>query len=89
MSIVEDAKVFYRSTDKQSSVTSATVQSQVEDRHAEDKAAGKFAQNLDRLPVLKVGDAVIGQSKAIERYLATEFNLMGSDAMQAAQVSQP
>eukprot|EP00240_Pyramimonas_obovata_P013080 CAMPEP_0118925638 /NCGR_PEP_ID=MMETSP1169-20130426/3494_1 /TAXON_ID=36882 /ORGANISM="Pyramimonas obovata, Strain CCMP722" /LENGTH=259 /DNA_ID=CAMNT_0006866991 /DNA_START=89 /DNA_END=868 /DNA_ORIENTATION=- len=59
---------------------------QVEERHGEDKAAGKFAQNLDRLPLLKVGDAVIGQSKAIERYLAAEFNLMGADAIEAAQV---
>jgi len=58
----------------------------VEDRHAEDKAAGKFAINLDRLPLLLVDGGSIGQSKAIERYLAAEFDLMGTNTLQAAQV---
>lgn len=59
---------------------------QVEDRHAEDKAAGNFASNLDRLPMLNVDGTVFGQSKAIERYLASEFKLMGANALEAAQV---
>ncbi|KAK3288819.1 hypothetical protein CYMTET_3717 [Cymbomonas tetramitiformis] len=58
----------------------------VEDRHAEDKAAGRFEANLDRLPVLKVNGSAIGQSKAIERYLAQEFGLAGSNSIQAAQI---
>jgi len=34
------------------------------------KDTGKLAANMHRAPVLIVGDAVIGQSKSIERYLA-------------------
>jgi hypothetical protein len=38
----------------------------VESRHAEDKEAGVFAANLNRLPLLVLPDgAVVGQSKAI------------------------
>ena len=33
---------------------------------------------MDRAPVLSVGDMNIGQSKAIERYVAKRCNMMGS-----------
>lgn len=59
----------------------------VESRHAEDKEAGVFAANLNRLPLLVLPDgAVVGQSKAIERMVARELGLMGSTEVEAAQI---
>lgn len=74
-------------TDNRYSFSFVDGKPQVEDRHAEDKAAGLFTQNLDRLPLLKVdNNTVVGQSKAIERYLASQFNMMGVNDLEAAQV---
>ena len=42
------------------------------------KTAGDLKANMDRAPVLQVGDISIGQSKAIERYVAKMCNMMGS-----------
>lgn len=51
------------------------------------KESGKLAMNLDRAPVLVTPDgATIGQSKAIERFLARRFGLMGSNEVEAAQI---
>ena len=51
------------------------------------KESGELTMNLDRAPVLITPDAVsIGQSKAIERFLARRFGLMGSSETQAAQI---
>ena len=41
------------------------------------KEAGQLKANMDRAPVLMVGDVSIGQSKAIERYVAKVCNFMG------------
>ena len=50
------------------------------------KATGKFAANMDRVPVLIVGDAVIGQSKAIDRYVAKTCGMYGSNDIDAAMI---
>lgn len=53
----------------------------------EAKESGFLDMNLGRAPVLITSDGrAIGQSKAIERYLARKFNLMGDDDVEAAQV---
>ena len=43
------------------------------------KSAGEFLANMDRVPLLAVNDKIIGQSKAIERYIANKCNLMGNN----------
>ena len=49
--------------------------------------AGEMASNLDRVPVLIVGGTkAIGQSKAIERYVARRVGLMGADDIEAAMI---
>jgi len=50
------------------------------------KESGELDANLSRAPVLVVDDNVIGQSRAIERYLARKFGLMGSTDIEAAQI---
>lgn len=42
--------------------------------------------NLGRMPVLQVGEQSIGQSAAINFYLATVSGLMGEGAIEAAQI---
>jgi glutathione S-transferase len=51
-----------------------------------DKAAGKFVDNMDRLPLLQVGETCIAQSKAIERFVAKTVGMMGSNDVEAAQI---
>ena len=55
-----------------------------------DKAAGKFASNAGRLPILEITDGSVstsvGQSKSIERYIAKQCGLMGSSDVQALQI---
>lgn len=49
------------------------------------KEAGLLTMNLDRVPVLITPEgSLIGQSKAIERFLARRFGLMGSNETEAA-----
>lgn len=51
------------------------------------KESGQFGINMDRLPVLRVDDTVsIGQSRAIERYIAILSNLMGNEEVGHALV---
>lgn len=50
------------------------------------KENGDLDMNLGRAPLLVTSEGVIGQSKAIERYLAKKFNLMGSSDIEAAQI---
>ena len=50
------------------------------------KAQGELKANMDRAPLLFVGTDVIGQSKAIERYVARRGGLMGSNDIEAAQI---
>lgn len=54
----------------------------------EAKAKGELDASLGKVPYLEVDGVKIGQSKAIERFLAKELGLMGSSAVQAAQVDQ-
>jgi glutathione S-transferase len=42
------------------------------------KETGDLRPNMNRAPVLVVGDMKIGQSKAIERYVAKRCDMMGS-----------
>lgn len=51
------------------------------------KEAGDLLANLNRAPVLVTPEGVtVGQSKAIERFLARRFGLMGSDDVEAAVI---
>jgi len=52
----------------------------------EDKATGKLWQSMDKLPFLEVEGEVISQSKAIERFLASKFDMMGSTPLEAAKI---
>ncbi|RYG62542.1 hypothetical protein EON64_17675 [archaeon] len=55
---------------------------------SEAKAAGAFRVNMDRLPILEVGDSglQIGQSRAIERYISSRCGLLGRSAEESALV---
>ena len=52
----------------------------------EAKARGDLAANLNRVPILQLDDVQIGQSKAIERYIAKKCNLMGSNDEESALI---
>ena len=52
------------------------------------KAKGLLDVSLGKVPLLEVDGAQIGQSKAIERFLATQFGMMGSTPVEAGQVDQ-
>ena len=43
-----------------------------------DKESGALARNLGRAPLLLTDEGAIGQSKAMERYVAGQAGLMGS-----------
>mmetsp|Transcript_159240 Transcript_159240/g.305502 ORF Transcript_159240/g.305502 Transcript_159240/m.305502 type:complete len:230 (+) Transcript_159240:84-773(+) len=51
-----------------------------------DQAEGKLAISLGKVPILEVDGRRIAQSKAIERYLAKAFGMMGSDPFEEALV---
>ena len=51
-----------------------------------DKAEGKLWKSMDKLPFLEVEGEVIYQSKAIERFLAKKFDLMGSTPFEEAKI---
>ncbi len=50
------------------------------------KAAGELSANMDRAPLLVVGETKIGQSKAIERYVAAKCGMMGCSSEEAAVI---
>eukprot|EP00979_Chaetoceros_neogracilis_P010731 scaffold2576_cov265-Chaetoceros_neogracile.AAC.6 len=50
------------------------------------KESGDLDINLGRAPLLLVDGKPIGQSKAIERYLAKQFGLMGTSDIESAQI---
>ena len=50
------------------------------------KAAGKLVRSLGKLPFLRTAEVVIPQSKAIERYLARQFNMFGETELESALV---
>lgn len=51
-----------------------------------DKAAGKLDASLGKVPLLIVDGVEIAQSKAIERYVARKYGMMGSSDEEAAQI---
>lgn len=51
-----------------------------------DKASGKLKRSLNKLPYLEIDGNIIPQSKAIERFLARRFNLMGTNDIEAARI---
>ena len=51
-----------------------------------DKKMRVLERSFNKLPFLKVGEDVIFQSKAIERYLAKTYNLMGSSLVEEALI---
>lgn len=51
-----------------------------------DTIKDKLDCNLGRLPMLSVGDVCIGQSDAINMYVATECGMMGSSPVEAGQI---
>lgn len=51
-----------------------------------DKKNRVLERSFNKLPFLKVGGDVICQSKAIERYLAKTYNLMGSSLVEEALI---
>ena len=48
-----------------------------------DKESGKLLHSLNKLPFLEVDGKVIPQSKAIERYIAYKYNMMGDNLEEA------
>ena len=56
----------------------------------EDKKNGRLTQSLNKLPYLEVSEGnkvhCIPQSKAIERYLAKKYNMMGSTDLESAKI---
>mgnify|MGYP001193309428 CR=1 FL=1 len=56
------------------------------DQFDNDKECGKLKLSLNKLPFLTINDKVLCQSKAIERYLAREFNLMGISNIESAMI---
>lgn len=46
----------------------------------------ELSHNLGRMPMLAVGSDNIGQSAAINYYLATEFGYMGNSTLEGAQI---
>lgn len=58
----------------------------VKEEFDNDKSAGKLIRSLNKLPFLEVDDVLIPQSKAIERFLARRFNMMGDSELEAAQI---
>ena len=55
-------------------------------RYTNPNDPGDLSWNLGRMPLLSVGDESVGQSAAINYYLAAELGLMGSSNMQGAQI---
>lgn len=50
----------------------------------EEKKVGSFSANMGRLPILEINEISIGQSQAIERYIASICDLMGSTKEESA-----
>ena len=59
---------------------------QICEQHGVDKEAGVFDANLKRLPILEFDGHRIGQSRAIERFVAKDLGLMGKGKIQEAEI---
>ena len=64
-----------------------TTHNMVKEEFEDDKKNNKLLSSLNKVPflVLDSGD-VLPQSKSIERYLAYEYNMMGSSSVEAAKI---
>ena len=58
----------------------------VKEEFDKDKEEGKLVRSLNKVPFLEVDGVVIPQSKAIERFLARRFNMMGDTELESAQI---
>ena len=58
----------------------------IKDEFDSDKNEGKLIYSLNKLPYLQVENRIIPQSKAIERYIAKRFNMMGTNDLEAAMI---
>tara|TARA_Y100000590_G_scaffold331988_1_gene377411 strand:+ start:8921 stop:9574 length:654 start_codon:yes stop_codon:yes gene_type:complete len=56
------------------------------DEFEKDKQEGKLIHSLNKLPFIEVDNVIIPQSKAIERFLAERFNLMGNNPIEKARI---
>jgi glutathione S-transferase len=54
--------------------------------YTEQKTAGTFAANMDRVPLLSIDGELVGQSRAIERYVASTCSLMGCTDEERAKI---
>ena len=52
----------------------------------EGKQNGEYLVNLNRVPVLRIDNFKLGQTKAIERYVARTFGFMGMNDLEEAAV---
>ena len=50
------------------------------------KAAGVFAANMDRVPILNYGNFELGESSCIERFVSKKLGLSGSDEFEEAKI---
>ena len=58
----------------------------VKDEFDKDKKDGKLTMSMGKLPFLVDNKEVISQSKAIERYLAGKYGMMGSSLVESAKI---
>jgi len=58
----------------------------VKDEFDKDKEDGKLLSSLNKVPYLEVDNQIIPQSKTIERFLATRFNMMGESYIERARI---
>jgi len=56
----------------------------IRDEFDNDKKEGKLWKSMDKVPFLEVEGMVLYQSKAIERYLANKYKLMGNNLLESA-----
>ena len=58
----------------------------VKEEFDNDKKEGKLIQSLNKVPFLEIEGQVIPQSKAIERFLAKRFGMIGDNDLEAARI---
>lgn len=51
------------------------------------KVDGSLAVNMDRVPLLLVNGRPLGQSRAIERYIAAQCGMLGRDDFESAEIT--
>ena len=51
-----------------------------------DKDDGKLVGSLNKVPFLEVDGVIIPQSKSIERFIGTKYNMMGDNDIQSARI---